>query len=83
MPLPSELTPGPDHAAPTSKEPIMARIRKALVAALGLAGTLVAAGVLDDNTEAIVTGIIAAATALGVYAVKNEPAAPRDPNLRA
>lgn len=51
----------------------MARIRKALVAILGLAATLVAAGVLDDNTEAIVTGILAVATAAGVYVVPNKP----------
>jgi hypothetical protein len=49
----------------------MKRIRKALVAACGLAATLVAAGVLDDTTEAIVTGLLAVATAAGVYAVPN------------
>lgn len=69
-PLPSEKTPGPDHAAP--KGPLMKRIRKAIVAVLGLAATLVAAGALDDQTEAIVTGILAAATAAGVYVVPNK-----------
>lgn len=53
----------------------MAKIRKFLVAVLGLAATLVAAGVLDDQTEAIVTGLLALATAAGVYAVPNERAA--------
>ena len=66
-------TPGvADHGAP--KEPLVKRIRKALVGAAGLAATLVAAGVLDDNTEAIVTGVLAALTAAGIYAVPNEPA---------
>lgn len=63
-------TPGEgDHAAP--KEPLMKRVRKAIVAVLGLAATVVAAGVLDDQTETIVAGIIAAATAAGVYVVPN------------
>jgi len=51
------------------------QIRKAIVAALGLAATLVAAGVLDDQAEAIVTGLLAVATAAGVYAVPNQPPA--------
>ena len=65
----------PDHAA--AKGSLVKKIRKALVAALGMAATLVAAGVLDDQTEAIVTGILAVATAAGVYVVPNkaEPAA--------
>jgi hypothetical protein len=63
-----------DHAA--SKESLMKRYRKAIVAVLGLAATLVSAGVLDHTAEAIVDGILAAATALGVYAVPNEPAPP-------
>lgn len=54
----------------------MKRIRKAVVAVLGLAATLVAAGVLDDQMEAIVTGLLALATAAGVYSVPNEPARP-------
>ena len=52
----------------------MARIRKALVAVLGLAATLVAAGVLDDKTEAIVTSLLGIATAYGVYRIPNKPA---------
>lgn len=51
------------------------RIRKAIAAALGLAATLVAAGMLDDRAETIVTGVLALATAAGVYAVPNERAA--------
>jgi CBS-domain-containing membrane protein len=67
-------TPGvPDHAAP--RGPLMARVRKAVTAACGLAATLVAAGVLDDTAEAIVTGALALATVLGVYAFPNSPAA--------
>lgn len=70
-------TPGvADHGAPPA--PLVQRIRKSLVAIFGLAATLVAAGVLDDTTEAIVTGVLAAATAAGVYVVPNaKPAATR------
>lgn len=59
----------PDHAAP--RPPFAARARKFLVGAAGLAATLVAAGVLDDQTEAIVTGLLAVATAAGIYATPN------------
>jgi hypothetical protein len=62
----------------------LARIRKTIAAALGLAATLAAAGLLDDTTEAVVTGALALLTTAGVYAVRNEPAATaRDSNLRA
>jgi ABC-type transporter Mla maintaining outer membrane lipid asymmetry permease subunit MlaE len=57
----------------------MARIRKALAAAAGLAATVVAAGLLDDTTEAVVTSALAALTVVGVYAVPNEPATTRAP----
>lgn len=68
-------TPGiADHAAP--KEPLVKRYSKAITAACGLAATLVAAGVLDDQAEAIVTGALALLTTLGVYSVPNKPAAP-------
>lgn len=71
--MPMSQTPGvPDHAA-TDDAPLLKRIRKAIAAALGLAATLVAAGVLDDRAEAIVTGILAVATAYGVYQVPNAP----------
>lgn len=56
----------------------MAHIRKFLVAACGMAATLVAAGVLDDTTEAIVTGLLGVATAAGVYVVPNQPAPAAD-----
>ena len=61
-----------DHAGP--RPPFVARAKKAVVAVLGLAATLVAAGVLDDNAEAIVTGLLAVATAAGVYQAKNATA---------
>lgn len=69
MTLPSQNTPGPDHAAPTP--PLVQRIRKAIVGAVGLAALLVSSGVLDDNTEAIVNGLIAVATLFGIYQVPN------------
>lgn len=49
------------------------RARKAIIGALGLGALLVSSGVLDDKTEAIVSGVIAVATALGIYQVRNEP----------
>lgn len=51
----------------------MKRYAKAITAACGLAATLVAAGVLDDRAEAIVTALLAVATTAGVYQVRNEP----------
>lgn len=51
------------------------RIRKTIAAVLGLAATLLAAGALDGAAETIVTGLLAAATAAGVYTVPNERAA--------
>lgn len=80
--MPKNVVGRPDHAAP--KEPLVKRYAKAITAACGLAATLVAAGVLDDRTEAIVTGLLGIATAYGVYAVPNKPAVvAHDPNLRA
>ncbi len=64
-----------NYAAPATTGGIMARIRKTIVAVLGLAATLVSAGVLDDQAETIVSGLLALATAAGVYGVKNEPTA--------
>lgn len=76
--MPKNVIGQADHAAPETRgDKLMASIRKALVAVLGLAATLVAAGVLDDNTEAIVTGVLAVGTALGVYVVPNKPSAPQ------
>jgi putative intracellular protease/amidase len=54
----------------------MARVRKFVVAVCGMAATLVAAGVLDDTAETVVTGLLGIATALGVYVVPNGPAQP-------
>ncbi len=73
--MPKNVPGHADHAAPVTNGGIMAKVRKTVVAALGLAATLVAAGVLDNQTEAIVTGLLAAATAAGVYATPNKPAA--------
>ncbi len=85
MTLPSQLTPGPDHAAPTRRSPIVDRIRKTLVALAGFAATLLAAGVLDPDVAPWVQAGLAALTAAGVYAVPNAPAQPRtgDPVRRA
>lgn len=50
--------------------------RKATVAAIGLLATLEAQGLIDDpQTARWVAVIVAAGTALGVYAVPNEPPA--------
>lgn len=63
-------TPGVgDHAAPGP--PLVARIRKALVAAAGLAAVLVSSGQLDGTTEAVVSGVLAVGTAFGVWAAPN------------
>jgi hypothetical protein len=63
-------TPGQaDHAA--ALPPLSARIRKALISAAGLAFVLVSSGALDGTTEAVVSGILAAGTAFGVWAVPN------------
>ena len=59
----------PDHGAP--RPSFIARAKKAVVAGCGLAATLVAAGVLDDTAEAIVTSLLALATTAGVYQAKN------------
>ncbi len=75
--MPKNVPGQADHAAPATTGGIMSRFRKAIVAALGLAATLVSAGVLDDQAEAIVSGLLALATAAGVYSVPNKPAAPR------
>lgn len=47
------------------------RAKKAVVGAVGVAAQLVAAGVLDDQAEAVATAIIAAATVLGIYQARN------------
>jgi len=50
----------------------MKRYAKAITAVVGLAATLVSSGALDGRAEAIVSGLLAIATAAGVYGVKNE-----------
>ena len=70
-------TPGvADHAAPVPKGALVARVRKLIVSVVGLAATLLAAGQLDGKAEAIVSGLVAIATAAGVYAAPNKPATP-------
>lgn len=77
MTLPSDRTPGPDHAAPATGPSFTARARKFLVAVLGLVAQVVASGVLDepqyDTTRTWVTAVLAIATAAGVYRVPNAP----------
>jgi len=58
-----------DHAGP--RPPFVARAKKAVAAALGLGATLLAAGVLDGTAEAVVSGLLAVATTVGVYQAKN------------
>ena len=68
----------PDHAAPENGEPLMARIRKFVVAAAGTAAMIVSTGVLEENAEIWVNALLGLATALGVYAAPNSPAPVRD-----
>jgi hypothetical protein len=58
-----------DHAGP--RPSFLARAKKTVIAACGLGATLVAAGVLDDTAEAVVTGLLAIATTAGVYQARN------------
>ena len=85
MTLPSQHTPGPDHAAPQPKGSLMERIRKFLVAALGVIAMVVTTGVLEEDVEIWLNAVLAIATAAGVYVVPNRPTAPvvPDQNLRA
>jgi len=53
----------------------MDKYRKGLVAVAGLAGQLVAAGMIPAPYDKWVAVVLAALTALGVYAVPNTPAA--------
>lgn len=59
-----------DHAAPTV--PWARRARKAVTAACGMAATLAAAGVLDDQAETVVTALLGVATAYGVWRIPNQ-----------
>lgn len=78
--LPSQSTPGPDHASPvtnTTLAPWVKRAKKFLVGAGGLAAQVIASGALDDAED---TGVrlwvqagLAVLTAAGIYAVPNAP----------
>lgn len=45
--------------------------RKLLVGVVGLAAVLLSSGQLDGRTEAVVSGLVAVATAFGIYQVPN------------
>ena len=62
-----------DHAAPVPKGTLMKRVRKALVAACGVAAMVVSTGVLEENAEVWLNAALALATAAGVYVVPNKP----------
>lgn len=47
------------------------RALKAVVGAVGLAAVLLSSGQLDGRTEAVVSGLVAVATAFGIYQVPN------------
>lgn len=51
------------------------QIRKAIAAVVGFALSLGSAGLLPDDVAKWVSSAIAFLTALGVYAVKNDPVA--------
>ena len=50
---------------------VAAQARKALVATAGLVGQLLALGLLHGTAEQAAQVVLAAATALGVYGVRN------------
>ena len=54
--------------------PTLPEIKKTVVAVLGVAALLASSGLLHGTAEAVVNGILAVATALGVYGVQNAPA---------
>lgn len=53
------------------KLPTLAELRKTVVTVLGVAATLLAAGMIPAPAAHIVSIVLAAATVLGVYAVPN------------
>jgi hypothetical protein len=57
--------------ATPSKPSFVQRARKFLIGAVGLGAVLLSSGQLDGRTEAIVSGLVAVATALGIYQVPN------------
>lgn len=54
----------------------LARYRKAIAAVLGALAEIVALNVLPERHEGWIVCLIAAATALGVFSVPNEPQPP-------
>lgn len=58
----------------TQSPSFLQRARKFLVGVVGLAAVLLSSGQLDGRTEAVVSGLVAVATALGIYQVRNVPA---------
>ena len=82
--MPKNVVGRADHAAPTPKGTLMDRIRKFVVAALGVVAMVVTTGALEEDVEIWLNAALAVATAAGVYVVPNRPAvAPHDPGLRA
>lgn len=51
----------------------LAAVRKFLVAAVGMVGQVVAAGVLEGTALRVAQIVLAVATALGVYVTPNAP----------
>ncbi len=58
-----------DHAA--ASPPFVARARKFLVSAAGVAAMVVATGALEEDVELWVNTALAVLTAAGVYSAKN------------
>ena len=50
------------------------RAKKALASAAGVAALCLSAGIFDGTAEAVANGVVAVATVLGVYKVRNVPA---------
>lgn len=50
------------------------RAKKAVVGAVGLGAILLSSGQLDGQVEAVVSSVVALATAFGIYQAKNESA---------
>lgn len=75
MTLPSQNTPGPDHAAP--RPPFAKRAAKFLIGAGGLASQILAAGILEEREEFWVQLFLGALAAYGIYKVPNK----KDPTV--
>lgn len=71
----SSTTPGPDHAAPVTRSPWVARARKFLVSVAGLLALLATSGLLDspdqDGLRLWVQVALSVLTAVGVYQTPN------------